>query len=45
MIGSSYLTESAYIITTDLVVQLIVAIVFPLICIGLAVRFFKNPNR
>jgi len=45
MIGSSYIIESLYIITTDLVVQLIVAIVFPLLVIGLAVKFMRNMSK
>jgi len=39
------ISTALYYLTTDLLTQLIVAILFPSIAIGLAIKFFNNLDK
>lgn len=43
--ATTTILSSSYIITTDFIAQLIFGIVFPLIVIGLGVKFFRNFDK
>jgi len=45
MITASFLPQTIWLLTTDLVVQLIVGVVFPMLVIGLAVKFMRNIDK
>jgi len=42
MTSTSTLTMALWLLTTDYIVNIIIAIVFPFIAIGIAVKFFRN---
>ena len=41
----NFLTATIYILATDLMVNLIVGVVFPMLVIGLAVKFMRNLDK
>jgi len=45
MIYSNFITQTAYLLTTDLIVTLIFTILFPLALVGLGIKFMKNPEK
>jgi len=45
MTSTSTLTMALWLITTDLNVKLIIAIIFPFVAIGIAVKFFRNLDK
>jgi len=45
MITSSFLPLTIWLLATDLIVQLVVAIVFPLLVIGLGIKFMRNIDK
>jgi len=45
MISASFLPVTIWLLATDLVTQLVVAVVFPMLLLGLAVKFFRNIDK
>jgi hypothetical protein len=45
MIGASPFIESLWILVTQIETQLLVAIVFPAIAIGIAIKFMRNLHK
>lgn len=39
---TNFLPTTIHLIATDLIVQLVIAVVFPLLVIGLGVKFMRN---
>jgi len=39
------LAQTIYYLTTDLLTQLIIAVVFPSLAIGIAIKFMRNLDR
>lgn len=42
MITPEFLTMYLYYITTDYIVQLLIATIFPLLVLGLGIKFMRN---
>lgn len=45
MIDASFLPQTIWLLATDLIVQLIIGVVFPMLVIGLGVKFMRNIDR
>lgn len=45
MITASFLPQTIWLLMTDLTVQLIIGVVFPMLVIGLGIKFMRNIDK